>query len=227
MVRSITGKGDAGPASFGSKVGIFSDVHGENRTLVRALEHCQHEGVETIALLGDLFDLIEEADQCAAALAGWDVVGVYGNHEKEIALAASSGEIAVEEQTLQLLGGLRERIVIDDVCLIHEEERWGFHDPVAAMFERTGSSNGHRPAAWITFAGHTHVRSARTESGPLDISRKRVSLTTLRRYLITPATLAGLPGSVSSDSASSLGSLPVSSWIAIARGVESIMRVAA
>ncbi len=171
-------------------VGIFSDVHGENRTLVRALEHCRQSGVETIALLGDLFDLVEEADRCAAALRNWSVVGVYGNHEKEIVEDAAAGRIKVRDETLQLLRSLEERIVIDDACLIHEQERWGYHDPVARMFQRGKASNGHKPAAWITFAGHTHVRAARTESGPLDISRGQVKLTTLRNYLINPGALS-------------------------------------
>lgn len=172
------------------RVGILSDVHGERRTLQRSLDFCRDNGVETIALLGDLFDRVEEADPCVGLLLDWHVVGVYGNHEREIVLAAAVGEVDVLPQTVDLLSGLQERIVIDDVCLIHEEERWGFHDPVAAMFERVPGTNGHRSAAWITFAGHTHVRSARTESGPLDLSRGRIELKTLRRYLINPGALA-------------------------------------
>jgi hypothetical protein len=165
-------------------------VHGELRTLSRALEHCREASVETIALLGDLFDKVEEADRCAAALAGWHVVGVYGNHEREIALAAAAGEIEVASHTLDLLGSLSEQVLTDEYCLIHEAEQWGQHDPVAALFQRRGSTNGYRPASWLTFAGHTHVRSARTESGPLDIARGRIRLSAVRHYLINPGALA-------------------------------------
>ncbi len=169
---------------------MLSDVHGELRTLTRALDHCRETGIETIALLGDLFDKVEEADRCAAALNGWHVVGVYGNHEREIALAAAAGEIHVEPETLDLLGGLGEQVLTDEYCLIHEAEAWGQHDPVAALFQRSGTSNGYRPASWITFAGHTHVRSARTESGPLDINRGTLKLSAVRNYLINPGALA-------------------------------------
>lgn len=179
------------PVDLGDRVGVFSDVHGERRTLQRALDLCRQSGVETIALLGDLFDRVEEADLCIELLLDWNVVGVYGNHEREIVLAAAAGEVNVRPRTIELLSSLQERVMLDDdVCLIHEEERWGFHDPVAAMFERVPGTNGHRPAAWITFAGHTHVRSARNESGPLDLGRGRIALTSLRRYLINPGALA-------------------------------------
>jgi predicted phosphodiesterase len=172
------------------RVAVLSDVHGELRTLARALEHSQATGVETIALLGDLFDKVEEADRCAAALSGWHVVGVYGNHEREIAIAAAAGEIEVAPETLDLLGGLGEQVRTDEYCLIHEAEQWGQHDPVAALFQRSESSNGYRPASWLTFAGHTHVRSARNESGPLDVARGTLKLSAVRNYLINPGALA-------------------------------------
>jgi len=172
------------------RVAVLSDVHGELRTLTRALEHSKAAGVETIALLGDLFDKVEQADRCAAALAGWHVVGVYGNHEREIALAAAAGEIKVAPETLDLLGRLGEQVRTEEYCLIHEAEVWGQHDPVAALFQRRRSTNGYRPASWLTFAGHTHVRSARTESGPLDIARGTLKLSAVRNYLINPGALA-------------------------------------
>ncbi|HVX28829.1 MAG TPA: metallophosphoesterase family protein, partial [Nitrolancea sp.] len=73
---------------LGEKVALFADVHGAHTTLRRALEQCREVHVTTVALLGDLIDRPEQADQCALALEEWDVVGVYGNHEREIAMEA-------------------------------------------------------------------------------------------------------------------------------------------
>jgi predicted phosphodiesterase len=174
---------------LGTIVALFADVHAETRTLERALEQCDIAGVETIALLGDLFDRPEEADRCAEVLAGRHVTGVYGNHEREIALAAAAGEIPMRDDTIRMLSRLEERIIIDDVCLVHEEERWGQIDPIARMFQRQ-ESNGHNSAARITFAGHTHFRSARDERGHLDIARGSLRLEIHRRYLINPGALA-------------------------------------
>lgn len=175
---------------LGEVVAFFADVHAETSTLEQALEECHAAGVETIALLGDLFDRAEEADRCAAVLAGWQVAGVYGNHEREIALAAAAGEIPLEDQTIQLLSRLEERIVIgDEVCLVHEEEGWGQVDPMALLFQRQ-ASNGHQSGARITFAGHTHFRSARDERGSIDIARGTLTLEEQRRYLINPGALA-------------------------------------
>lgn len=175
--------------SLGNIVALFADVHAETRTMERALEQCEVAGVETIALLGDLFDRAEEADRCAEVLAEWHVTGVYGNHEREIALAAAAGEIPLRDETILMLSGLQERIVIQEVCFVHEEERWGYVDPVARMFARH-ETNGHNSSAHITFAGHTHFRSARDERGHLDIARGSLRLEEARRYLINPGALA-------------------------------------
>ncbi len=174
---------------LGTIVALFADVHAETRTLERALEQCDIAGVETVALLGDLFDRAEEADRCAEVLTGRHVTGVYGNHEREIALAAAAGEIPMRDDTIRMLSRLEEQIIIDEVCLVHEADQWGQIDPIARMFQRQ-ESNGHNSAARITFAGHTHFRSARNERGHLDIARGSLRLETQRRYLINPGALA-------------------------------------
>lgn len=181
--------GEHSLTSLGTIVALFADVHAETRTLERALEVCDLSGVQTVALLGDLFDRAEEADRCAEILAGWHVTGVYGNHEREIALAAAAGTIALAEDTILMLSQLRERVVIDEVCLVHEEEQWGHVDPIARMFHRH-ETNGHHSAARITFAGHTHFRLARDERGHLDVTRGSLRLEEHRRYLINPGALA-------------------------------------
>lgn len=176
---------------LGRVIGLFADVHGARATLERALAGCREAGVDQIALLGDLFDRVEQADGCARALAGWPVVGVWGNHEREIALdAAAHG--ALEADTVRLLLGLGELIIVEDVCLTHEAARWGRDEPFARLFgraERQGAPPGDDRAR-ITFAGHTHYRAARDERGPLDLARGRLTLDPARRYLINPGALA-------------------------------------
>jgi predicted phosphodiesterase len=174
---------------IGSRIALFADVHGATQTLSRALNRCRVEGVDTIALLGDLFDRAEQADRCAMTLAGWTVVGVYGNHEREIALAAMSGELTLLDQTTRLLSSLREDFEIDDVCLTHHIEQWGHSDPIARLLGRWSPENGRTDSVWITFSGHTHFRLARDERGPLDVSRGTLVLDPNRRYLINPGAL--------------------------------------
>ena len=168
-------------------VGLFADVHGSLPNLTGALDRCRAAGVESIALLGDLFDRVEQADGCAGALAGWHVTGVWGNHEREIVLAAA--ELGVlDAATVAMLQGLDEELIIDDICFAHEVPRWG-PDPLARLFGREQSPvevNGAR----ITFAGHTHFRAARNERGPLDVARGTLTLDPQRRYLINPGALA-------------------------------------
>jgi len=176
--------------TLSTRVGIFSDVHGSIRTLERALQVCREEGVETIALLGDLFDRHEQADPCAEVLAGWHVVGVYGNHEREVAIEASLGVYPLREETVRLLSALEEEVIIGDVRLAHEVEHWGHVDPIARLFGRGPHANGHHTVTErLTFTGHTHFRQARDERGTLDIARGALSLDPSRRYLINPGAL--------------------------------------
>lgn len=174
--------------NLGAVVGLFADVHGAHRTLRQALTACRAEGVETIALLGDLIDRTEQADACAQALAGWHVVGVYGNHEREIALAARQ-EVDLRDETIRLLSDLRERVVIEEVCLTHEGDAWGQANPLLRVLGAPESPE-RDDGARITFAGHTHYRSARDERGTIDIARGRLTLDPRRRYLINPGALA-------------------------------------
>ena len=97
---------------LGSVVGVFADVHGAHGTLGRALALCREAGVETIALLGDLFDRAEQADACALALAPWPVVGVYRNHEREAALSAAAHRTRRRDEPVQLLRALPGRVPV-------------------------------------------------------------------------------------------------------------------
>ena len=174
---------------IGRVVALISDVHGAAGTLERALAECRREGAETVALLGDLVDRAEQADACAAALGGWPVVGVYGNHEREIALEAEHhGALAPE--TVALLSSLREHVTVGEVCFAHEMAHWGLrhtHSPLARLIEVVH----HDPCttARITFVGHSHVRAARDEHGALDIHHGRLALAAHRHYLINPGAL--------------------------------------
>lgn len=175
------------PVELGSVVALFADVHGAAGTLGRALAACRRQGAETIALLGDLVDRAEQADACAVALAGWPVVGVYGNHEREIALAAADHG-GLRPETVALLSTLREHVVVGEVCFAHEAGHWGLsHGPLARLIEAVH----HDPcgAARVTFVGHTHVRAARDEHGALDIHHGSLTLSPRRRYLINPGAL--------------------------------------
>jgi predicted phosphodiesterase len=173
---------------LGRRVALFADVHAATRPLTRALEECSAAGVETIALLGDLFDRHEQADRCAEALVGWHVVGVHGNHEREAALAAGEGAVALRAETLALLESLEEELEVGDICFTHEVASWGHDDPHARLFGRA-DANGHRTVPRVTFTGHTHYRQARDERGPLDVARGELTLMTGRRYLINPGPL--------------------------------------
>lgn len=187
------GEGHRPCVSLGATVALIADLHGAERTLRRALDLSRDHGVETVALLGDLFDRLEQAGPIARVLEGWRIVGVYGNHEADLAQELEDGTLsqALAPDVASLLAVLRNRIVLDDVCLVHDDPDWGRHDPMAALFgrDRGGMTARRMEEPWITFSGHTHVRAARDLRGPLDIVRGRLRLEHDRRYLINPGAL--------------------------------------
>ncbi len=183
--------------SPGAIVGLFADVHGAHAALNAALVRCRTEGVTTIALLGDLIDRVEQADGCTDALAGWDVIGVYGNHEREIALAAAKRDLGLRPDTVRLLSGLRERVFIGDACLLHEGGEWENANAATRLFrppewdeDATDEDTIAVARARVTFAGHTHYRQVRDERGMVDIARGTLALRPHRRYLINPGALS-------------------------------------
>lgn len=148
-----------------ARLAIMSDVHGEHRTLARVLERCEHREVHRVVLLGDLFDRIDQIDQCIQLLNRWSVTGVLGNHERE----ALEQRLDREADIAHLIEGHGESLHLHEAAFVHDQ------------LDRS-QINGSR----IIFAGHTHVRQASDDRGPLDISLGHIALREDRRYVINP-----------------------------------------
>jgi predicted phosphodiesterase len=158
--------------TLSERVAIMSDIHGEHRMLDRALDACRELRVPRIVLLGDLFDRHDQIEQCLQSLAGWNITGVLGNHERD-ALRAMNGAVVSDE----IVDRLGERLILENALFIHDS------------LELNGSANGNNWKPHIVFAGHTHVRQARDQHGPLDISLGQICLRPDRRYLINPGAI--------------------------------------
>ena len=147
------------------RIAIMSDVHGEHRTLARILERCQQQEVHRLVLLGDLFDRVDQIDQCIQQLDGWPVTGVLGNHERD----ALEQRLDRKADIAHLIEGHGESLHLYEAVFLHDQ------------LDRS-LINGSR----IIFAGHTHVRQAIDDRGPLDISLGHITLREDRRYVINP-----------------------------------------
>jgi predicted phosphodiesterase len=165
--------------NLGNRIAVISDVHGEHRVLYRILERCEDERVESVVLLGDLFNRVDQAAMCARYLAEWPVTGVIGNHEREALEHHFALESHLDDHIGRLLESLGHQLVYEEAMFVHDEFGW---KPDAAS---ANGGNGHGPTR-ITFAGHTHYRSAKDDKGPLDISMGHIRLREQRRYLINP-----------------------------------------
>ena len=163
----------------------MADLHGRADLLGRALAVCQAERVDSIVFLGDIIDRDDQANACADALNGWRAWGVYGNHEQQMVAALVMGaDLGLRPQTIDFFETLEERIVIGDVCFVHDELDWPRQDPVESFFSRASPLDRWR--YHLVFVGHTHHRAAVSASGPLDIAHNLITLDAQRRYIINP-----------------------------------------
>ncbi len=147
------------------RIAIMSDIHGEHRTLERVLQRCEQSGVHRVVLLGDLFDRVDQIDRCLQQLHGWSVMGVLGNHERE----ALEQRLDREADIAHLIEGSGDALHLYEAVFLHDQ------------LDRT-RINGSR----LVFAGHTHVRQAVDDRGPIDISLGHITLRENRRYVINP-----------------------------------------
>lgn len=170
-------------------IALIADAHGHVDILSRALGACRAERVDALVFLGDLIDRRDQADACVDALQGWCAFGVYGNHEHELIAAIANGEGAgLKRATVEFFQSLQPRLVVGDVCFLHDELEGATNDPVQHFFRRV-----EMPPRWdyhIVFAGHTHHRAAVSDRGPLDTAHD-ISLDAARRYAINPGALVG------------------------------------
>jgi predicted phosphodiesterase len=151
------------------RVAIMSDIHGERRLLEQALTHCVRAHVSRVVLLGDLFDRHDQIESCLRCLDGWDISGVLGNHERE-----ALREFAGEHPQAHLLDRLSDRMLLENALFVHD------------LLELNGAVSQGTWTPNLVFAGHTHVRHARDQHGPIDISLGHIQLRNDRRYLINP-----------------------------------------
>ena len=162
--------------NLGDRIAVMSDIHGEHRLLARVLRHCEQAGVQSIVLLGDLFDRLDQAEMCAFHLADWNVAGVVGNHEREAVAERRDSGRPVNGSVGRLLERLGDSLVLEEAVFVHDE-----------MDAFTVEPGQYRHS--VIFAGHTHYRLARDDRGPLDISLGHIGLKPGRRYLINPGSV--------------------------------------
>ncbi len=160
------------------RIGIVTDIHDDLKNLAAALDALRSEGVDAIVSLGDTTDLFGKwncANEVAALLSEYSVIGVWGNHDYGLCRPAPEVDCgrflrrtldyyATVEPSLEL-GGCRFSHVEPFLDATHAENLWTFEgrpedpDRLAQSF----AAIPHRAA----FIGHFHRWLACTEAGPL------------------------------------------------------------
>jgi predicted phosphodiesterase len=160
------------------RIAVLSDIHGEHRILKRALERCGMAEVRRVILLGDLFDRCDQVENCLRPFAGWSISGVLGNHEREALQSEFQDNPRLEGRVGLLVSQFGDRLLLGNALFVHDLLEWK-NDPEQSTW-----------TPHVVFAGHTHVRQARDQHGPLDLSLGQIRLRWDRDYLINPGAVA-------------------------------------
>ncbi|MFO0950632.1 MAG: metallophosphoesterase family protein [Isosphaeraceae bacterium] len=170
------------------RLGILADVHEHLGHLRAALDAFRAEGVDRVVLVGDLFELGRRLDAAVALFDGFQVEGVWGNHDF---LVCETPEADLRGQyapaTVDLLKRLRPRLAVDGFHFVHVdpwldpeklEDLWYFDDqpwyrqPPVAVGERLGRIFGADDHP-VTLIGHYHRWLLATPEGLTDWSGDR------------------------------------------------------
>ncbi len=64
------------------RIGVIGDVHGEDQTLLAALDFFARRGVDRVLCVGDVLDGPGDVERCITELRARDITTVRGNHER-------------------------------------------------------------------------------------------------------------------------------------------------
>lgn len=158
------------------KLGLIADIHEHVDNLCECLRLLKSEGVDQIAMLGDVYEMGHRIRPTCDLLASETVVGVWGNHDFGLCVNPTPemhqnyGDVVIGYMT-----SLKARMVIDDCYFSHIEpwlnsdqlEDLWFFDGMPENAERRQQIFGAQPQR-VFFAGHYHrwllVSPDRTEA---------------------------------------------------------------
>lgn len=153
------------------RLGLISDIHGNELALDACLAAAQGLGVDRLVFLGDLVGYgadPEAVTQRVAALASQGALVIKGNHDE----AAVTGEVSgmnataaraiawtrprLSDASKQFLSTLPMEQVLDDLLFVHAEasapQRW-----IYVLDAATAMRSLIAVEARVTFCGHVHV----------------------------------------------------------------------
>jgi len=147
-----------------NRIAVLSDLHGNHRGLLCALNDIERCDCDWLVCLGDLVDGGEEEEAVVAEIQARRIPTVRGNHDE---IHAS----VLQPETEQYLLSLPEMILNDGVCFTHISPRENpkkIRDRIEAwnVFDETP----HR----LTFVGHLHIPFIFAEKSPEPCSARLV-----------------------------------------------------
>jgi predicted phosphodiesterase len=169
-----------------TKIAFVGDIHGYAPALLKALEICQQEGVQSIVGLGDYIDGWDENEKCISLIQEHFHSFVSGNHD-----VAHDHDLNGEQRAW--LKELPERIECFQWLVIHDSPRteekiksavdaWGCFDD--CDFQRCVVGHSHRPMLY------RYNPDLVTDCDELDAVGEGVIIEPDRRYLLANPSLA-------------------------------------
>ncbi|MEP5611116.1 MAG: YfcE family phosphodiesterase [Cyclobacteriaceae bacterium] len=161
------------------KLGILSDLHGNNFAFDRVLEVLRAENIEKLLVLGDVCGYYYGTEKILDELKKWDCIFINGNHERMLEAYLDGDDIARQRvvtkygssfkylklQTTQFFKGLKDQEVIVEcgkrILLCHgspwNSDLYVYPDKISEyseLFENVDAD--------IVLMGHTHYQMVTT-----------------------------------------------------------------
>ena len=158
------------------KLGLITDIHEHVELLRLALDRFDHERVDHVVVIGDVFEMGQRIEETCRLLSGVNAIGVWGNHDYGLCVDPDEEARArYSAAVIDYMTSLRPRLEVGGCHFTHVEpwlnpeevaDLWYFEGPPDEhqKLERIFNAVPHR----IMFAGHYHKWLLVTPQGIVD-----------------------------------------------------------
>ncbi|MCQ2396250.1 MAG: metallophosphatase family protein [Lentisphaeria bacterium] len=153
-----------------TKIGFFSDVHGNLEALTAILKRLDQESCDLLVCLGDIVGYGANPSECVHILQDRDIPCVLGNHDEYATSFMTPAISRLRPEILKSIEWTQTQLSLDDMKWLAElpmrlqlgEEIVCLHSSFArgrwayCMDEETFAANFERQEPMLAFCGHSH-----------------------------------------------------------------------
>lgn len=153
-----------------TKIGFFSDVHGNYEALTAMLARLDREHCDALVCLGDIVGYGANPCECLHLLQERQIACVMGNHDEYVTMLMDPGVSRLREEIRQSIEWTQSQLSLDDLKWLSQlpmrvqldEDFIALHSSFAGgrwpycLDEQSFAANFARQPCQLAFCGHSH-----------------------------------------------------------------------